>query len=154
MKKFLAENRSERHVVRAIGESAFTELEKEPAIRPILAALGKLKDVFRGNRAKANGLAGTGFAFMFQFKFGAPKAVDPIFEFLNRAQLAAMGALRILADVADRLDCEYAGFGVGHPHLELSGGGHDASHAQRGANDDRTGANATHLQDPCARALL
>src|SRR5262249_13688762 len=147
---FLAENRPKRHVVRTIGESALTELEKEPAICPVLAALGKLKDVFRSNRAKVNGLAGTGFPFLFQFKFSAPKAVDPILEFLNRTQLTAMGAFRIASDVADWLDCEFSGFGVGRPHLEFRHGwGPGQSNGSRSKNPGaQASAMHSHLQSP------
>ena len=38
----------------------------------------------------------TSVSFLIEFELGAPKAIDPVFQFLGRAQLAAVCAERIV----------------------------------------------------------
>ncbi len=67
-------------------------------------------------------LAGPGFALLLQFEFGAPKPVYAVFELLGRTQFAAVSAIRVVAEVAERLDSELSSFGIGVLHLEIGGG--------------------------------
>ena len=67
-------------------------------------------------------MPGTGVPSLLKLKLGAPKAVDPVFEFLGEAKLAAVGAQRIVAIVAERLDGDLSGFGIGRLDFEIRRG--------------------------------
>jgi hypothetical protein len=66
-------------------DRGFAELGKQTGVEPILAALGKLKDVLGSNLTELVGLSGTCVSFLLELELGGPKAIYPVFEFLGRA---------------------------------------------------------------------
>ena len=66
-------------------DRGFAELGKQTGVEPILAALGKLKDVLGSNLTELVGLSATCVSFLLELELSAPKAIYPVFEFLGRA---------------------------------------------------------------------
>jgi hypothetical protein len=62
----------------------------------------------------------------------------------EETEFAAAVALRIVADVTERLDRELAGFGIGHLHLGVRRGGQWDCHNQRRARKEGSYANRAH----------
>src|SRR6516225_8555232 len=59
---------------------------------------------------------------LLELELGAPEAVDPVFEFLGQAQLAAVGGVRIVAVVAKRFDGALAGIRIRHADFKIRHG--------------------------------
>src|SRR5487761_1322171 len=133
----LAEDRPEGGLVGSLRQGGLAELGEKPGIGPIFAAWGELKDVFRGDLAEIDRLAGAGGAFLLELEFGAPEAIDPIFEFFGKAGFVAMSAQRVVTDIAERLDRDFAGFGVRVDDPEISRGRTSRGEAEGSAGDKR-----------------
>jgi hypothetical protein len=128
----LAKDRAELDLVRT-AERAPAELEEKTAVEPISTAFGKLEDVFQGHLGEFDELAGAGLALLLELELDQPEIGRPVLDLLGEAFFAAVGGVRVVAIVAERLDRDLARLGIGVEDLEIRAGGK----RRRGAGQGR-----------------